>query len=184
MLKTILPYLDNASMIPGDCMIIHLLQFFISGFIINSLSINNNISLHFPSNRAIMSDKRGACREQAENRLYRLDPKPDLDNANVGIYHTQHIFLCCLFTDIFGRICPFSFSGFVHGCSPDNFCVTRRHVKQIFAIYSGIPADRVLSTESIGEYTCLELLSPPLIWGDRHPAMCWHSRLQFVTVQS
>ena len=47
-----------------------------------------------------MSDKRGACREQAENRLYRLDPKPDLDNANVGIYHTQHIFLCCLFTDM------------------------------------------------------------------------------------
>ena len=67
---------------------------------------------------AIMSGKRGACREQAENRLYRLDPKPDLDNANVGIYRTQHIFLCCLFTDMFGRTCPFSFSGFVHGCSP------------------------------------------------------------------
>ena len=44
-----------------------------------------------------MSDKRGACREQAENRLYRLDPKPDLDNANVGIYRTQHIFFVLSF---------------------------------------------------------------------------------------
>ena len=44
-----------------------------------------------------MSGKRGACREQAENRLYRLDPKPDLDNANVGIYRTQHIFFVLSF---------------------------------------------------------------------------------------
>ena len=73
-----------------------------------------------------MSGKRGACREQAENRLYRLDPKPDLDNANVGIYHTQHIFLCCLFTDMFRRTCPFSFSGFVHGCSPGRSCIAEQ----------------------------------------------------------
>ena len=59
-------------------------------FIINDIGVKRyfdfNISLHFSSICAIMSGKRGACREQAENRLYRLDPKPDLDNANVGIY--------------------------------------------------------------------------------------------------
>ena len=33
----------------------------------------------------LKSDKRGACIKQAESGLFCPDPKPDLDNANVGI---------------------------------------------------------------------------------------------------
>ena len=40
--------------------------------------------------------------KQAERRLNRLDPLPDLDNANVGIYRHEE----------FRRICQFGISAF------------------------------------------------------------------------
>ena len=49
--------------------------------------------LQFSENRTILykNKKRGACRKQAENRMFGLDPQPDLDNANVGI-EQMHVF--------------------------------------------------------------------------------------------